>query len=198
MPLSEQDFLALVQAARPVLHVHAHQILGDRASQDDVEDIVEVVIQEAWRRVFLPTPSEPPIEELTRGYLWLAIYHRCMDFIRDAPPEIPLSDLADPDEDTAPDWDHLPVDPNAPRVPYVRPDWSVKLDVRAAVDRIPIWAADLLIRRHVDGQTLEEIARETGIPLGGGLVRRLAMAEALLRAELRDYGPRASRGRTGG
>jgi len=187
MDLFEQDFLTQVQAVRPALQSHAWRLLEGVADSDTVEDLVEDVIHAAWRRLFQAPVNNIPIDNLSA---WLngAIRLRCLYHIRTMPPEVRLSDLALPDDtdDEVPDWERPHMLGDTTFLPYFWPRYDMKIDVRNAVDKLPPWAADLLIRKHVDGQTFAEIARETEMAMGS-IHWRLAQAEELLAVELATY-----------
>jgi len=128
----------------------ASRLLVDRC---EAEDVVQDVFLRLWRR---PDRFDP---ERSAGRSWLltVVRNRSLDHLRRRGCRV-REDVADLAE-------RLP-DPHTP-------DLVDELDAEARnrqlwqmVDALPPTQADLIRRAYVSGQTHQEIASETGLPLG--------------------------------
>jgi RNA polymerase sigma-70 factor (ECF subfamily) len=134
-------------------HADSARALASRLLFDpsEAEDVVQDVFLTLWRK---PDCFDPQ-RGTGRAWLLTVVRNRSMDHLRRRFPREDVAGLAE----------RLP-DPQSP---------DVLADLQAAdqsdllwgqVDRLPPCQADLIRRAFVSGQTHQEIADETGLPLG--------------------------------
>jgi RNA polymerase sigma-70 factor, ECF subfamily len=147
-PARPDHFLSLYFQHADSARALASRLLFDRC---EAEDVVQDVFLTLWRR---PDCFDP---ERGTGRAWLltVVRNRSMDQLRKRLPKEDLARLAE----------RLP-DPDAH-------DVLEELDAAATgdalwrlVDALPAYQADLIRRAFVSGQTHQEIADATGLPLG--------------------------------
>jgi RNA polymerase sigma-70 factor, ECF subfamily len=147
-PQSPDHLLSLYAQHADSARALACRLLYDRC---EAEDIVQDVFLTLWRR---PGCFDP---ERGTGRAWLltVVRNRSMDHLRRRLPREDVSNLADrlPDPDTHDILDDL--------------DAAARNELLwRKVDALPPAQADLIRRAYVSGQTHQEIADATGLPLG--------------------------------
>jgi RNA polymerase sigma-70 factor, ECF subfamily len=148
----------------------ACRLLYDRC---EAEDVVHDVFLTLWRRPACFDPSRGT----ERAWLLTVVRNRSLDHLRRRLPREDVTELAE-----------RLADPHAPEVPEELEDAPSADVLWRMVDALPPSQADLIRRAFVSGQTHQEIADETGLPLGTvksrirlGLVKlRCAMRSATL------------------
>jgi RNA polymerase sigma-70 factor, ECF subfamily len=148
----------------------ACRLLYDRC---EAEDVVHDVFLTLWRRPACFDPSRGT----DRAWLLTVVRNRSLDHLRRRLPREDVTELAE-----------RLADPRASEVPEEL-EGAPSADVLwRMVDALPPSQADLIRRAFVSGQTHQEIADQTGLPLGTvksrirlGLVKlRCAMRSATL------------------
>jgi RNA polymerase sigma-70 factor, ECF subfamily len=142
------QLLALYSEHASSAHALASRLLFDSA---EAEDVVQDVFLTLWRK---PERYEP---ERGTGRAWLMtiVRNRSMDHLRRRHPRADVFELADrlPDPLVGDVCDEL--------VGLARSDQLWRL-----VGGLPLAQAELIRRAYQDGQTHQEIADATGLPLG--------------------------------
>jgi RNA polymerase sigma factor (sigma-70 family) len=145
----------------------ASRLLYDRC---EAEDVVHDVFLSLWRR---PSSFDPE-RGTDRAWLLTVVRNRSLDHLRRRVPRHDLGDLAE----------RIP-DPQTPNVPDEL-DEADRADLLwHMVDALPASQADLIRRAFVSGQTHQEIADGTGLPLGT-VKSRIRLGLVKLRCALRS------------
>jgi RNA polymerase sigma-70 factor (ECF subfamily) len=134
-------------------HADSARALASRLLFDhsEAEDVVQDVFLTLWRR---PECFDPR-RGTGRAWLLTVVRNRSMDHLRRRCPRDDVADLAE----------RLP-DPQSPDVPDEL-DAAARNDLLwRLVDALPSTQADLIRRASASGQTHQEIAHATGLPLG--------------------------------
>src|SRR5579859_2333766 len=150
-PLGAPDhFLDLYSQHADSARALASRLLFDRC---EAEDVVQDVFLTLWRR---PDRFDP---ERGTGRAWLltVVRNRSLDHLRRR--------CARPREDIADLAERLP-DPHSPDIPEQLESAARTEMLWKLVDALPPAQADLIRRAYVSGQTHQEIACATGLPLG--------------------------------
>jgi RNA polymerase sigma-70 factor (ECF subfamily) len=136
-------------------HAASARALASRLMFDsfEAEDVVQDVFMTLWRR---PERYDPD-RGTGRAWLLTVVRNRSMDHLRRRHRK--------PYEDVADLADRLP-DPHLPDVLDEMEASARNNHLWHLVDELPPSQADLIRRVYVSGQTHQEIARETGLPLG--------------------------------
>jgi RNA polymerase sigma factor (sigma-70 family) len=126
----------------------ACRLLYDRC---EAEDVVHDVFLSLWRR---PDCFDPQ-RGTSRAWLLTVVRNRSMDHLRRRLPRQDVADLAEwlPDPKTRDVADEMDRAARSDRL------WRL-------VQKLPVTQADLIRRAYVVGQTHQEIADQTGLPLG--------------------------------
>lgn len=147
---STDDLLALYSEHADTARAVACRLLYDRY---EAEDVVQDVFLTLWRR---PDCFDPQ-RGTSRAWLLTVVRNRSLDHLRRRPlrPREDLCELAErlPDPRAADVQDELDAAARAELL------WRL-------VDGLPRCQADLIRRAFVSGQTHQEIANATGLPLG--------------------------------
>ena len=139
--------LALYSQHADCARALASRLLFDRA---DAEDVLQDVFITLWGR---PDAFDPD-RGTGRAWFLTVVRNRSMDHLRRRVPREDVADLAD-------------------RLPDPQPDVVDALEHAArrdqlwsAVDQLPPAQADLIRRAYLFGHTHQQIAEDTGLPLG--------------------------------
>jgi RNA polymerase sigma-70 factor (ECF subfamily) len=149
-PSRSEDFLNLYAEHADSARALASRLLFDRA---EAEDVVHDVFLTLWRR---PDCFDPH-RGTSRAWLLTVVRNRSLDHLRRRSQRArdDVSEMAErlPDPDAGDVTEQL--------VSAARTDLLWRL-----VDSLPPCQADLIRRAFVSGQTHQQIADETGLPLG--------------------------------
>jgi RNA polymerase sigma-70 factor (ECF subfamily) len=163
-PQAPDHLLALYSKHAESARALASRLLFDRA---EAEDVLQDVFLTLWRR---PEVFDP---ERGTGRAWFltTVRNRSMDHLRRRFPREDVADLADclPDPQT----DIVDALERAARRDQL---WSL-------VDQLPPAQSDLIRRAYLWGHTHQEIAEDTGLPLGTVKSRIRLGLEKLRRAD---------------
>jgi RNA polymerase sigma-70 factor (ECF subfamily) len=170
-----QNVLTLYSENADSARALASRLLYDRC---EAEDVVQDVFLTLWRR---PDRFDPD-RGTSRAWFLTVVRNRSLDHLRRR--------CHTQREDVADLAERLP-DPHSPDVLEELDAAARNAELWQLVDALPPMQADLIRRAYVSGQTHQEIASETGIPLGTvksrirlGLdkLRCAAMEDATLRS----------------
>ena len=170
---NQHDYLTTAQQYRPALYRLAGRILGNIHDDDTIEYIVSGVIQHIWQRMYC---AGVEVKNL-HGLLRKAVSRRCLDHLRDRPPEVSLDALAE--DDSSEGWIQLCGVTDPPDMDMIR-DVHTALECLEPLDQSIAWGT------LVEGVSNATLAQELGISRGK-VWHRLQVILPVLREKLRAY-----------